>query len=692
MPERILVTSALPYANGPVHFGHVAGAYLPADVYVRYKRLTGAEVLYICGTDEHGAPISINAEREGVGPEEFAARWHESIKTSFDRLDIAFDNFSRTSRPIHHETTLWFFEDLLERGYVLDKVEDQLYCETCKRGLPDRYVTGTCPRCGYENARGDECPKCGAAYEAVDLIDPRCKTCNSPAAKQPSRHWYLDLPKLAPALREYHAARFGRWRQNVVGEVQKYMAELRPRAITRDLSWGIPFPLPEGAGKVFYVWFDAPIGYVSSTREWARGKGLPEDEWKRWWQDPEVRLVHFIGKDNIAFHAVIFPGVLLGQRDRYTLADVPANEFLNLEGRKFSTSEGWFIAIDEFCKKHPADTLRWTLARSAPETRDSEFTYRDWQTRVNTELLGTFGNFASRVLKFVDSRFEGVIPPAQEPLPAPEQAALDALREGTAAVAAALDEFSLRAAAQRVLEVGYAANKLIEETQPFKAIKEDRARAATTVNVACRLLEGLALLLAPFVPTTAKRLAAQVGLDVRTFPQSRRWSEAAAPPDPAGRKIGKVKHLFARVEDATVEAEVAALQARAAAASGAAPAAATQEEPAVSKPQIDYDQFAALDIRIARVASAQAVPKADKLLHLELELENGERRTVLSGIKQWYAPEALVGKQVVYLANLKPRKMRGIESQGMVLAANDADGGAILLHPDRDAPDGAAVT
>lgn len=695
MAERILVTSALPYANGPIHFGHVAGAYLPADIYVRYKRLQGDEVLFICGTDEHGAPILINAEQAGVAPAEFAAKWHDAIKKSFDRLEIRFDNFSRTSLPLHHETTGWFFNDLLENGFITSKVEDQLYCETCQMGLPDRYVYGTCPKedCGYEKARGDECPKCGASFEATDLVEPKCKTCHQPPSRKPAKHWYLDLPALKPKLEAYHADRLGSWRSNVVGEVKKFMGGLKARNITRDLSWGIPVPLEEAEGKVFYVWFDAPIGYVSSTREWAQQQGLDDDAWKRWWQDPDTHLVHFIGKDNIAFHAVIFPAMLLGQNATYALPDVPANEFLNLEGDKFSTSAGWFISIDEFVGRYPPDTLRWTLTRSAPESKDSEFTYKDFQTRVNTELLGTFGNLASRVLKFASAKFDGVIPAASEALPEPEQRALDALRRGVAEVAEALDGYSARTGAQKVLEVGYAANKLIEETQPFKTIKDDPARAATTINVACRLLEGLAILLAPFVPTTAKRLAAQLGLNVRSFPGDRSFGEAAEPADPAGRKIGKVKHLFKRIEDEDVAAQVEALEARAAKAKGQAPAAKGGDAaPAEGKAEIDFETFLKMDLRVAKVLSAEPVKKTDKLLKLELGLEGGETRTVLSGIRQYYEPEALVGRQVIYLANLAPRKMRGIVSQGMVMAANGPEGEAILLQPDGPAPDGAPVT
>lgn len=703
MPARYLVTSALPYANGPIHFGHLAGAYLNADIFVRYKRLTGAEVLFICGTDEHGAPILVNAEKEGVAPREYTDRWHQAIKRSFERVDVAFDHFSRTSRPVHYELTQRFFRRLNEHGYITTAVEDQLYCDTCKRGLPDRFVVGICPVCDAPDSRGDECPK-GHTFDATELKEPRCRTCGNPASRRPAKHWYLDLPRLKGELGSWYEQKFPRWRPNVVGEVQKFLATVKPRNITRDLSWGVPVPLDEAQGKVFYVWFDAPIGYISSTRELFAQQGKPDDEWKRWWQDEGTQLVHFIGKDNIAFHAVIFPGMLAGQREGYVLPDVPANEFLNLEGRKFSTSNNWFIAIDDFVDRFPADTLRWTLTRSAPESRDSDFTYKDFQTKVNTELLGTFGNFASRVLKFVQSRYEGKVPAAGTDPGEPERRALEALRAGVAAAGEELDRYSTRNAAEKVLEVGYAANKLIEERQPFKLINTDPAAAATTVNVAVRLLEGLAVLLFPFVPGTATKLWAQLGLE--GDPRGRRWQDAAEPADPAGRAIGSLEqHLFQRIDDKTVAAEVARLEAGAKPepakvapaktepAKPAAPAAPTAASDApAQKPPIAYDTFAALDLRIAKVVSAEVVPKADKLLKLELELEGGERRTVLSGIRAWYQPEALVGRQVVYLANLEPKKIRGVMSQGMILAANDVGNTAVLLQPERGVPDGARVS
>lgn len=713
MPARYLVTSALPYANGPIHFGHLAGAYLNADIFVRYKRLTGAEVLFVCGTDEHGAPILVNAEKEGAHPREYADRWHQAIKKTFERVDVAFDHFSRTSRPVHYDLTQRFFTRLNEHGYISTATGPQLYCDTCKRGLPDRFVIGTCPRCGFESARGDECPKCGESYESTELLAPRCRTCTHAASTRPAKHWYLDLPRIKAELEPWLREKFGHWRPNVVGEVQRILSTLKPRNITRDLSWGVPVPLDEAKDKVFYVWFDAPIGYISSTIEWAQQQGLPPDAWRRWWQDEGTQLVHFIGKDNIAFHAVFFPAMLMGQREGYVLPDVPANEFLNLEGNKFNKSAGWFIAIDDFVEKYPADTLRWTLTRSAPETRDADFTYRDFQTKVNTELLGTFGNFASRVLKFVQARYAGKVPAALAPLGEPEQRALEALRACTAAAGAELDKYSTRNAAEKVLELGYAANKLIEERQPFKLINTDAAAAATAINTAVRLLDGLALLLFPFIPSTATRLWAQLGL--AGTPAERRWQDAAAPEDPAGRALGSLEqHLFQRIDDKTIEAEVAALEAGAAAAapateharsaeapketpSGSTPAPkpaapAAPAAPAGPKPPISYEAFAAMDLRVAKVVSAKPVPKADKLLELELELEGGERRTVLSGIRAWYPPEGLVGRQVIYLANLEPKKIRGVLSQGMILAANDVGNTAVLLQPERGVPDGARVS
>ncbi len=676
---KYLVTSALPYANGPIHFGHIAGAYLPADIFVRFRRLCGDEVLYICGTDEHGAPIQINAEKEDISPQAYTDKWHEAIRSSFEALRIDFDNFSRTSLPVHHEWTVHMFEALHRKGFIVAKTEDQLFCEKCQRGLPDRYVEGTCPKCGYEKARGDECPACGFNLDAAELLEPHCKTCGQPAGNKPSRHWYLDLPKLKPQLEAWLDTKREFWKPNVLGEVDKFLENLRPRAITRDLKWGVPFPLPEGEGKVFYVWFDAPIGYLSSTVEWAEKHGTPE-AWKEWWKD-DVELVHFIGKDNISFHCVIWPAVLLGQDERFPMpANVPANEFYNLEGRKFSTSEGWYLDIVDFMKKYPPDTLRWTLARGAPETRDTQFTWKEYQVRVNSELLGNFGNLASRVLKFIKARFSGTIP-ERGALSDNESAALAEAAALYAQIGEEYARFSPKHASESLLKLGGIANKLIDAERPFSVYKEDPARAGTTLNVAVTILEMVATGIAPIIPGTADKIFKQLGLKGQLA--ERGWEGGGKQADPAGRTIGKPKHLFQRIEDARIAAEVEALQAAAEAKAQENEGPVTEE---IAEP-IAFEHFLATDLRVARVAAAEEVPKANKLLKLTLDLGSIER-TVVSGIKPWYKPEDVVGETVLYLANLAPRKLRGVVSEGMVLMADGPDGKPVFLQPRSEVPFG----
>jgi methionyl-tRNA synthetase len=704
---RTLVTAALPYANGPIHFGHVAGAYLPADIYVRWKRLKRDEVLFICGTDEHGTPITLNAEKEGISPKAFVDKWHAVIKRAFDKLEIQFDNFSQTTRPHHYELSQKFFLELLENGYIFSETAPQLYCPKDKRGLPDRFVTGTCYKCGFERARGDECPKCGFNLDANLLIDPKCKTCGSPAEVRPSKQWFLDLPKLRPKLEAWLDTKREKWKSNVLGEVKKFLDGLKPRSITRDLDWGVPLPVNDSKGKVLYVWFDAPIGYISSTIEWAQKTGKP-DAWKTWWHDTDnTRLIHFIGKDNISFHTVIWPSMLLGQTTRYVLPDeVPANEFYNLEGGKFSTSEGWFIDFDEFLGRYPADALRWTIARTAPEVKDSEFTWRDFQQKVNGELLGNFGNLGARVLKFVRDNYDSKIPIAEAPLGAPENDALAKAHGAFDELGRELERFSVRAGAERLLEIGGAGNKLLEQREPWKLLKTDPARAATAVNTAARILEMLAVALVPYVPRTAERLWGQLGLI--GSPTDRAWSDAKDPPDPGGRAIGLVEHLAKKIEDDEVERGVAALKARAAAKAAATKEKTVSEQPtkpadaakkpeaapaaAGPKPDATFEDFQKLEIKIAKVLTAAAVSGADKLYQLELEVEGGAKRTVVSGIRPWYTVEQLVGRQVVYLANLAPKKIRGVVSQGMVLAGHGEDGSAVLLKPEKDVFPGSKVS
>ncbi|MBI3722424.1 methionine--tRNA ligase [bacterium] len=714
---RYLVTSALPYANGPVHFGHIAGAYLPADIFVRYKRLRREEILFICGTDEHGTPITFSAQAEGIAPLAYADRYHEVIKGQFERLAIEFDNFSRTTLPLHHELTQQLFLALLKNGYIFEKIGPALFCPSCKKGLADRFVVGTCYVCGFDRARGDECQKCGTALDALRLADPRCKTCGTPAQKRDTPNWFVDLPKLRPKIDPYLTEAFTRWKESVKGEVNKYWTDLRPWVITRDLDWGVRVPLEteDARGKVFYVWFDAPIGYISSTIEWAEKRGK-KDSWRDWWLDRKnTRLIHFIGKDNIVFHTLRWPAVLLGQDEPYLVPhDVPANEFYNLEGAKWSKGEGWYIDFFEFLEKYPADALRWTIARGAPETKDSEFTWKDFQAKVNAELLGNFGNFASRVLKFVKEKLGGNVPQARAPLVEHEAIALAKAQKAHDEIGRELDRYGVRAACERLLEIGAFGNKLLEQREPWKTLKTEPDRCATTLNVAVKILEVLSLSLFPFCPRTAEKLWKQLGLDGKVT--DRAWSEPA--PDPAGRALGEIEHVFKKVEDEEVAREVAALRARAAeraqketrvdepkkpdATSPASPATPGAAKPAAPAPpakpadgpkgDIAFEDFAKLDIKIAKVLTCAPVAGADKLYQLEIEIEGGAKRTVVSGIRPWYQETDLVGREVVYLANLAPKKIRGAMSQGMILAARTPDGGAILLKPEKTAFPGSKVS
>ena len=735
---RFLVTSALPYANGPIHFGHVAGAYLPADIFVRKKRLSREEVIFICGTDEHGTPITVNAEKEGIAPLAYADRWHRVIKSQFDRINIQFDNFSRTTKPHHYELTQQFFLGLLKNGYVFDAVKPGLYCDYDKLELLDRKIVGTCYVCGNPNARGDECQKCGTNLDADRFTDPRCRKCGRPAVRREVRNWYVDIPKLVPKLEDYLREPQTRWKPNVMGEIKKYWEDPRPWVITRPLEWGVPVPLPEAKDRVFYVWFDAPIGYISSTIEWAEKKGN-KDLWKDWWFDRKnTRLIHFIGKDNIAFHAWKWPAELIGQDELYLLPyDVPANEFYNLEGGKFSTSDGWYIDFDQFFETYNPDALRWTIARGAPETRDSEFTWKDFQSKINSELLGNFGNFASRVLKFVKERLGGSVPAPRAPLGEPEIQALAKAQAAFDEVGRELDRYGVKTASERLLEIGTAGNRLLEQREPWKTLKTAPDVCATTLHTCVRLLEILAVGWTPFCPGSARKLWAQLGL--AGSPEDRVWSEAKEPPDPRGRALGTPEHLFKKLEDTEVAREVEALRARAAAkqaqpasgrergdktkerpvdekkheaekkplekkptegghggpplrtSEGATPAPAKAPE-AGPKPDISYDDFAKLEIKIAKVLSCSPVEGADKLFKLELEVEGGARRTVVSGIRPWYQEGQLVGREVVYLANLAPKKLKGVLSQGMILAAHSHEGGAVLLQAEKPTFPGSKIS
>lgn len=555
--KKILVTSALPYANGPLHFGHVAGAYLPGDVYARYQRLRGNDVLYICGSDEYGVAITLSAELAGRTPKEHVDIFHNVIKGLFEQLNFSFDHYSRTTWEGHVAPAQQFFLDLIANGYVEDKVTDQLYSETDGRFLADRYVTGTCPSCGYEKARGDECPRCGAAYEATDLKSPRSKVTGAPLTLKSTRHWFLLLDKFKDRLLEWLETK--NWKPNVISFVKDYVEHLRPRAITRDSSWGVPVPLEGAEGKVLYVWFDAPIGYISSTMEWSQQQGKP-DRWKDYWCDPDTKLVHFIGKDNIPFHTVIFPAMVMGQNQPIILVDeVPANEFFNLEGRKFSKSEGWYVDMEEFFQNYTADQIRYTIAANAPETSDAEFTWRDFQMRCNTELLGKLGNLINRTMVFAGKQCDAKVPP-QGHLEADDKAFLEEVRRLVDEVAANYEGFHLRRASQTLMELAQAGNVYFNAKAPWKDAKADemRPRMATTIACCLECVKAIALVAAPIIPETAEMIWQMLGFEAPLSQQQ--WDEVIATPLPSGQQLAKPTILFKKVEDKEIDAQIEKLK------------------------------------------------------------------------------------------------------------------------------------
>lgn len=678
-PTRTLVTSALPYANGPIHLGHLAGAYLPADLYVRYLRLTGADVVYVCGSDEGGVAILMRAQQEGRSPQEVIDAFHPVIEGGLRAAGISFDHYSRTSLPIHHQTAQDFFRDLWRAGHLATRTEEQLYDPEAGLFLADRFVKGTCPVCGYEEAYGDQCERCGTSLSPRELIDPRSTLSDATPELRETTHWYLPLGEMQPELEAYVASRDG-WKPNVLGQVRSWLAAgLRDRAITRDIPWGIPVPDDvareagvEASGKVLYVWFDAPIGYVSATRAWAQQQGDP-DAWKPYWQDEGTRLVHFIGKDNIVFHCLIFPGMLLLRGRPWVTPDqVPANEFLNLEGQKFSTSRGHAIWLHEALDRVDADRLRYGLGASLPETKDADFNLAEFQQRVNGDLADVVGNFVHRALTFAARRFDSSVPPLGTPTP-DAQAALDALAAAPGIIGAHYAGFRNRDALFATIDLARTGNRFFNDAAPWHQIKTDPAGAGSTIHVALQICASLSILLEPVVPTAAARLRAL--LNLRGLRPSTPggdggatlgWDDAGRPLLPAGHALSEPQVLFEKLPDEWVEAERARL--------AAPPAPSPDEAPhAPLAPEIAFDDFARLDLRVGVVTLAERVPKADRLLRLEVDL-GFETRQILSGLAEHYAPSEVVGRRVVVVANLAPRTMRGLESQGMILMAEDRQG------------------
>lgn len=662
MTQKVLITSALPYANGPLHFGHIAGAYLPADCYARFERLRKNEVLYICGSDEYGIAITMSADLAGRTPKQHVDIFHEINQKFFERLNISFDHYSRTSSPKHIAPVQQYFLDLVQNGFIEERITNQLYSEADKRFLADRYVTGTCPKCGYENARGDECPHCGASYEATDLKNPRSKLTNAPLVLKPTKHWFILLDKFKERLTKWTQEK--NWKANVINFIKGYIDDLHPRSITRDSNWGVPVPLPNSEGKVLYVWFDAPIGYISASQEWAAKIGKPE-HWKDFWCDPSTKLVQFIGKDNIPFHAVIFPAMTMGQNQPYKLVDeLPANEFYKLEGRQFSKSDGWYIDLEDFFTKYTTDQIRYAIAANAPETNDSEFTWKDFQLRCNTDLLGKFGNLINRTLVFAQNHCGGKVPPRGELKPI-DREFLDQIQKLTQEAYQAYAEFKLRRASQLLMELAQLGNVYFDTKKPWADAKNPATLPLMQSTISCCLecLKTLALVAYPIIPSTAIEVWTMLGQ--KESLESLGWEKVAQLTIADGASLPPPAILFKKIEDEQIKMEIAKLHEKV---HEAAPKNDTAKHEPL-KELVDIEAVKKLDLRVGIILKAEPVPKSKKLLKLEVDL-GFEKRTIVAGIALSYKPEQLIGKKVVVVANLKPATLMGVESQGMLLAGN----------------------
>lgn len=692
-PKRYLVTSALPYANGPVHIGHLAGVYVPSDIYVRYLRGRGADVLSICGSDEHGVPITIKAKKEGITPQEVVDRYHRIIKESFERFGISFDIYSRTSSATHAETASAFFRKLYEQGDFIEQTTEQYYDPEAGQFLADRYITGTCPKCQSEGAYGDQCEKCGSTLSPTELIEPKSAITGATPVLRETRHWFLPLDRYEAFLRQWilteHGAENGQgrevWKPNVYGQCKSWLdGGLLPRAVSRDLDWGIPVPVEGAEGKVLYVWFDAPIGYISATKELFARRGDAEG-WRPYWQDEETKLVHFIGKDNIVFHCIVFPSMLRAHGGFILPENVPANEFLNLENDKISTSRNWAVWLHEYLDEFPGkeDVLRYVLCANAPETKDNDFTWRDFQARNNNELVAIFGNFVNRAMVLTHKYFGGRVP-AVDPvagLTEYDRRTVGEMPRIKAAVEQHIENYRFREALREMMNLARLGNKYLADTEPWKVIKTDPARVATILNVALQITASLAIACEPFLPFTAKRLAGMLRLPERRWDDIGSLSLLAA-----GHELGEAELLFEKIEDSAVEAQLAKLEAaKAANAAAGATVAPAKEEP------VQFEEFARMDIRVSRVVAAEPVPKTKKLL--KLTVDTGlDTRTIVSGIAEHFTPEQLVGRQVLVLANLAPRVLRGIESQGMILLAESPTGALSIVASEADeVPAGSVV-
>ncbi|KAF9659007.1 methionine--tRNA ligase [Tenacibaculum sp. ZH5_bin.1] len=670
-PKRYTITAALPYTNGPIHIGHLAGVYVPGDIYARYLRQKGKDVAYICGSDEHGVAIPMRAKKEGVTPQDIIDKYNGIIKKSFEDFGISFDNYSRTSAEIHHKTASDFFIKLYNDGEFVEEVTQQLYDEEANQFLADRFVIGTCPKCGNEESYGDQCEKCGTSHNATDLINPKSAiTGNVPTLKE-TKHWFLPLDKHEAFLREWILeGHKNDWKPNVLGQCKSWIDDgLRPRAVTRDLDWGIPVPVEGADGKVLYVWFDAPIGYISSTKEWAAREGK---NWEDYWKKDDTKLVHFIGKDNIVFHCIIFPAMLKAHGDFILPENVPANEFLNLEGNKLSTSKNWAVWLHEYLEEFPnqQDVLRYTLTANAPENKDNDFTWKDFQAKNNNELVAIFGNFINRVVVLTNKYYNGQVPPAGE-FSEIDKDTLEQLQQFPDIIAKSIERYRFREASQEMMNLARLGNKYLADEEPWKVIKVDEERTKTIMNVALQIATGLAVLSEPFLPFTSSKLKSILNIDTTLA-----WNDVAEKDVllPEGHQVNKAELLFSKIEDTTIQTQLDKLEAT----KKANEAANKVVEP--QKETIQFDDFTKMDIRIGTIVAAEKVAKTKKLLKLTVDV-GIDTRTIVSGIAESFKPEDIVGQQVSVLCNLAPRKLRGVESQGMILMTDTPDGKLAFVQP-----------
>lgn len=684
-PKRYTVTAALIYANGPIHIGHLAGCYIPADIYVRYLRAKGADVLFVSGTDEHGVPITIRAQKEGITPQEVVDKYYTQIRDSFAEFGISFDIYSRTSKKVHHETSQEFFKDLYDKGVFVEEVSQQYYDEKAGQFLADRYIVGTCPNCGNPNAYGDQCERCGSTLSPMELINPHSMLSGGKPVLKATKNWYLPLDKMQTQIEEYIASH-PEWKVNVAGQCQSWLKQgLQPRAMTRDLDWGIQVPLPDTEGKVLYVWFEAPIGYISATKDYFTAKKMgaapelytapvPETtttgDWEVYWKAKDTKLVHFIGKDNIVFHCIIFPATLMAEGSYILPDNVPANEFMNLEGDKISTSRNWAVWLHEYLAEFPGqqDVLRYVLTTNAPETKDNEFTWKDFQTKNNSELASNLGNFVNRIITLTHKYYQGEVPVRGELFDIDKEL-IEALAKAPAEIAEAIENYRFREGLSLLMDISRMGNKYLADTEPWKKIKDDPERVKTILNLSAQVVANLAALSEPFLPFTSQKIYGMLNIPVLT------WGQAGSVNlIPDGQVFGAAEILFSQIEDATIQAQVKKLEdskkANELASKTVAPA----------KEAVTFDDFQKMDIRVATILAAEAVPKTQKLL--KLTLDTGlDQRTVVSGIAEHYKPEEIIGKQVCLLANLAPRDIKGISSQGMILMAENIDGKLTFVSP-----------